>query len=129
MCAADAASFYHLLWHCPDMQAYWLRVTQFLHDNMGTPVGMDPKLCLLGLVPDVDVDKYQNIFMCESLFVARKVVAKAWMRERAPTLEDWKREVNTTLPYRRMIYIQRGHPQKFSIVWDRWLADGETCTV
>lgn len=115
-------------WQCSNIQAYWLQVTQFLHDNMGTPVGMDPKLCLLGLLPDVEVDKYQTIFLCESLFLARKVVAKAWMQAVAPSLRDWKREINTVLPYRKMIYIHRGRPQKFSNVWDRWLEDGETCT-
>lgn len=127
MCLLTPRTFYHLLWSCPHIQT-WVQVIQFLHDHMGTPVGMDPKLCLLGLLPDIDVDKYQAIFIYETLFLARKVIAKVWMQALPPTLQGWKREINTTLPYRKMIHMHRGHPQKFASVWDRWLEDGETCT-
>lgn len=99
-----------------------------MHDNMGSPVALDPKLCLLGLLPDIDIDKYQAIFVYETLFLARKVVAKVWMPAVPLTLQMWKREINNTIPYRKMLYIHRGCPQKFSNVWDRWLDDGETCT-
>lgn len=51
---------------------------------MGSPVGLDPKLCLLGLLSDADVDKYQGIFICETLLIARKVVAKVWMQALPP---------------------------------------------
>lgn len=85
MCLLVPGTFYHLLWSCPNIQTYWLQVIQFLHDNMGSPVGLDPKLCLLGLLPDSDVDKYQAIFVYETLFLARKVITKVWMQAAPPT--------------------------------------------
>lgn len=129
MCLLAPGSFYHLIWSCPKIQSYWLQVIQFLHDIMGTPVGLDPKLCLLGLLPDADVDKYLAIFISESLFLARKVIAKVWMQAVPPTLQNWKKDINDTLPYRKMMYTHRGRPQKFSSIWDHWLEDGETCTI
>lgn len=35
---------------------------------MGSPVVHDPKICLLGLLPDAEVDKYQATFLYETLF-------------------------------------------------------------
>lgn len=42
---------------------------------MGSPVVLDPKLCILGLLPDADIDKFQATFIYETLFVARKAIA------------------------------------------------------
>lgn len=114
MCLLVPGSFYHLIWSCPNIQSYWIQVIRFLHDNMGSPVGLDPKLCLLGLLPDTDVDKYLAIFLYKTLFLARKVIAKAWMQAEPPTLQNWKKDMNDTLPYRKLIYTHRGRLQKFA---------------
>lgn len=81
---------------------------------MGSPVGLDPKLCHLGLLPDADIDKYLAIFIQEALFLARKTIAKVWIQAMSPTFHNWKREINGVFPYRKMIYANRGRPQKFS---------------
>ena len=60
---------------------------------MGSPVVLDPKLCILGLLPDVEVDKYHTIFIFETLFLARKVIAQRWMQNVPPTVQLWKKAV------------------------------------
>lgn len=71
--------------------------------------------CRLVLLPDVDVDKYQAIFIYETLFLARKFVSKVWMQAIHPTLQGWKKEINDTLPYRKMIYNHRGRRRNFLV--------------
>lgn len=100
-CLAVPGIFYHLIWSCPNIQTYWTQVIRFLHhDTMGSPVVLDPKLCLLVLLPDVEIDKYQTVFIYETLFLARKVVARLWMQAAPPTTLIWKKDVIDTLSYR-----------------------------
>lgn len=126
-CSSNPCSFYHLLWSCPDIQNYWAQIITFLHDHMGSPIPLDPKLCLLGLFPDTAMDKYLAIFLGETLFCARKLVAKRWMRTASPTIRDWIGEINATLPY-KVLYRHRGCPAKYNKIRDRWLDNTNTCT-
>lgn len=67
-CADHPCTFCHLLWTCPDIQNYWAQIIQFLHDHMGSPLQLDLKSCLLGLLPDVPIDKFLATFLHETLF-------------------------------------------------------------
>lgn len=71
-CLIYVGTFDHLLWQCPRIQGYWSQVVQFLHDQMGSPVSLDPKQCLLGLY--TDIDKYTLQFLHEILFSERKLI-------------------------------------------------------
>ena len=80
-----------------------MQIIQFLHDKMGSPVVLDPKLCLLGLLPDVEIDKYQATFLNETLFMARRGIAKVWMQAQPPSIRQWKRYVNDALPFKKFV--------------------------
>lgn len=94
---------------------------------MGSPVQLEPKVCVLGLLPDITIDKFSAIFLYETLFCARKLVARHWMRAIPPTFQDWIKVVNTSLPYKKVIYKHRGCPAKYNKIWDKWLDNTNTC--
>lgn len=75
MCTQVSGTFFHLLWQCPMLQRLWKQIVDFLHDEMGSPVSLDPKRCLLGIFPDPSLDKYTKLFLHETLFSATKVIA------------------------------------------------------
>lgn len=127
-CSNNPCSFFHLLWQCPEIQSYWAQIIKFLHDHMGSPVQLDPRPCLLGLFPDTITDRSLLTFLSESLFGARKLIAKYWLRTDSPTLQIWFREVNASLPYKKVMYRHRGCPAKYHKIWNRWLDNTNTCT-
>lgn len=52
-------TFGHLILHSPRVfRGFCEQVVQFFHDQMGSPVTMDPRQCLLGLCPDPYMDKH-----------------------------------------------------------------------
>lgn len=106
---------------------YTFNLVTFLHDNMGSPVTLDPKQCLLGIFPDPS-DKFTKIFLQETLFSGRKIIARRWMRSTPLEIKEWMADINVTLPYKRFLYINRGCPDKFNRIWDRWVQDSETCS-
>lgn len=83
---------------------------------MGSPITVQPKSCLLGIFPEPELDKFTKIFLLETLFSARKVIARVSMIV----------EVNNTLPYKKLVYTHRGCPSKYDKIWERWLKASET---
>lgn len=128
MCDQATGTFFHLLWQCPRIQAYWAQIVRFLHDTMGSPVTLQPKLCILGILSDPEINKLKKIFVHETLFSARKVIARNWMRPDPPEFTHWIIEVNNTLPYKKLVYLHRGCPLKYDQIWDRWTQSPDTCT-
>lgn len=98
MCNQATGTFYHLLWQCSKIQTFWTQVIWFLHDTMGSPITLQPKPCLLGIFPEPELNKFTKIFVYETLFSAKKVIARVWMRPIPPELSHWIVEVNNTLP-------------------------------
>lgn len=122
MCGKETGTFFHLIWTCPKIQEYWKQIVTFLHDDMGSPLNLDPKQCILGIFPEV-LNKFTQTFLQETLFSAKK-----WMRPKPPNMVEWKREVNATLQYKKFLYSHRGCPNKYNRIWDKWLQEPTTCT-
>lgn len=55
----------------PVIHDYWSQVVQFLHDKMGSPMTVDPRLCLLGLFPNPEDDKFDTFFLQKQSAVNR----------------------------------------------------------
>lgn len=107
-CLIALGTFDHIIWQCPRIQVYWSQIVQFLHDQMGSPVALDPKQCLLGLFPEEETDKFTRHFLYETLFTGSKIIARNWIQAAAPTLLAWIAEINNTLPYKKVVYTNRG---------------------
>lgn len=126
-CDSPSSSFFHLIWTCPAIQDYWSHVVQFIHDEMGSPLRLCPKQCLLGICPDPDSDKFHIIFLKETLFIARLLIARKWLRIETPTIQEWIAAVNIVLPYKKEIYAHIGCPSKYEKIWNSWLGNSTTC--
>lgn len=113
-CGDTNSTFYHLIWSCPPIHHYWSQVIKFLHDHMGSPLMRCPRQCKLGLLPLPEEEKYLTIFLQETLFIARMQITQLWLRTISPTVQQWKRAVNLTLPYKKVLYSHRGCPDKFN---------------
>ena len=96
--------------------------------KLGSPITLQPKPCLLGIFPDVGINKSLTVFLHEMLFIARKVIARVWMRPEPPELSHWLAEVNSVLPYKKLVYSHRGCPAKYEKIWGKWLNSSATCT-
>lgn len=75
MCGQETGTFFHLIWTCPKIEQLWKQVITFLHDTIGSPIALEPKQCLLGIFPDT-VDKFTKVFLHETLFSVRKIIAR-----------------------------------------------------
>lgn len=60
-----------------------------------------PRQCKLGLLPLPEEEKYLTIFLQETLFIARMQITQLWLRTISPTVQQWKRALDLTLPYKK----------------------------
>uniref|UniRef100_A0A803J788 Reverse transcriptase domain-containing protein n=1 Tax=Xenopus tropicalis TaxID=8364 RepID=A0A803J788_XENTR len=127
-CRSDNPHFYHLIWSCPILIDYWKQITQFIHDVMGSPVPLDPKVCLLAILEHLYPNTYKRTAITELLHIARKHITSKWLSTESPTLNGWRTLVNQALPYREITYKNRGHPDKYDKVWGPWLENPRTTT-
>lgn len=89
MCTHAVGTFFHLLWKCSKIQAFWIQVVRFLHNTMGSPITCQPKPCLLGIFLDPEFNKFTKLILNETLFSAQKVIARVWMRPNPPEISHW----------------------------------------
>lgn len=60
--------------------------------------------CLFGVLDEESWQHHTRIFLRESLFFARKVIALRWMAHRPPSLTMWKILVNSVVPFNYLVY-------------------------
>lgn len=46
-CKTDKGDLLHMFLYCPNLTAYWQRVTEKIIDSLGTNINLTPALCLL----------------------------------------------------------------------------------
>lgn len=126
-CGGSDGTFFHILWSCAVIQDYWSHIVRFIHDKMGSPLTLCPKQCLLGVFPNPDSNKYHHMLLQETLFTARLLIARKWLRVMPPTIREWVAAVNAVLPYKKETYAHRGSPAKYGKIWDTWLGEASTC--
>lgn len=110
----------HLTWQCPPIQGFWSQVVKILCDIMGSPIPLTPQCCLLRIFEVPDLSRMQTILLNASLLQARRLLARNWMNGHIPTVPGWILTVNTSLPYRKLIYTHQGNPKKFTKIWSPW---------
>lgn len=120
-CLLSPGTFLHLLWSCPRVNGFWVQVIQFLHDKMGSPIQLCPKECILLPDPESFESRYSYSFCIESIFYAKKIIARTWLSHRSPSFPEWLNAVNCVLPLKKWIYQHRGCPTKFTKIWERWV--------
>lgn len=125
-CDSPSSTLFQLLWSCPAVQDHWSHIVKFIHDEMGSPLKLCPKQCLLGVFPDPDSDKSHKIFLQETMFIARLLIARKWLQATPPTFQEWILAVNNVLPYKKEIYTHRGCPAKYGNIFDMWLGNAAT---
>lgn len=75
-------------------------------------------LCYLG---EVEGDTYTKLCITFSLFYARREIILHWKSAEHPTLNSWKKAVNSMLPLYKLAYESRQCPAEFDKVWSAWV--------
>lgn len=87
-----------LMWQCPQIHGFWGKVVKFLRNIMGSPIPLTLQCCVLGILEIPDLARAQQTILHETLFQARRLIARKWMNDHTPSLSEWMHSVNASLP-------------------------------
>lgn len=61
-------------------------------------IPLDPLVLLLSYLEEVEGDRYVKLCITFSLFYARREMILKWKSVEPPTLDSWRKSVNSVLP-------------------------------
>ncbi|CAJ0949822.1 unnamed protein product [Ranitomeya imitator] len=120
-CSQSEAGILHMLWQCPRLSSFWVVVLNKVGLAYSCTVPRDPLVCVLGYVEEIITDKLYKMFIARLLFIARKLIAKFWIREEPPTRRDFMKQVDHIIALERSIYARRNKMDLFDRLWNPWL--------
>lgn len=110
-------TYYHVIWDCPLIQAFWKKVVSDINAATSLPVSVDTKVLLLGITKSVTHSTHTRLLLFYLCFYARKVLLQHWKLAFPPTAAQWYTLVGSVLPLYKLTYMGRKCPQKFDKVW------------
>ncbi|OCT72149.1 hypothetical protein XELAEV_18035116mg [Xenopus laevis] len=105
-----------MFWQCSHIQKFWKDI------HLGLPHVATPKLSLLGLTEELQLNTRNRLLLLQLLFFAKKLILLHWKDTQAPRIRDWKQLANSNLPHIKAVYISRNCPTKFDLIWGKWIA-------
>lgn len=120
-CRRDLSVLVPLLWRCSKLHLYWTEVISILNAVFQVSIPTDPKLCVLGVLDSLQLQKFSKEAIAIALFQACRVILTHWKSDTLPTCKEWIVYMGDTLHLEKFIYQQRGCPDKFEKIWVPWL--------
>lgn len=88
-CQKCSGKLLHMLWEYDKIHLFWSNVTHFVATKFDLPNMCSPKLCILGVLEEVDLSSYQKLFLRFLLFYARKTVVLQLIYPTVVSLYQW----------------------------------------
>ncbi|KAJ1205837.1 hypothetical protein NDU88_001262 [Pleurodeles waltl] len=119
-CGSPTADFFHMVWACPIIAAYWGAVVQEISGVLQEEVERLPVPLLLGVMGDIGLRRSDRTFLGVACLVAKRDIMTEWKAKNAPTLTKWRRGVDWCAQREKLIYEARGCLNKHNKIWGRW---------
>lgn len=120
-CGDLDASFLHMTWSCPRLRGYWEQVLADVNQTVETTIPLCPRALLLNVLVDSGVGKYAKLFIAFATYYARREILLRWKLSEPPTVNAWRKTLNTVLPLYKITYVNRNCPSKFDKIWSSWI--------
>lgn len=104
-CSLENAHILHMFLECGALEGFWREVIDIVHTVHQVRLDTDPKVCILGILEDLDEDSLASIGISRMLFQARKLIALHWLRPTPPTAREYITRLNTIIRLEKGVYI------------------------
>ena len=79
----------HVFLDCPKLKKYWEGIRKEIAVILKIDLPLDPKVYIIGVVPEGLANKQVVYILNILLLIARKIITLAWMRPLPPTIDQW----------------------------------------
>lgn len=109
----------HVLWTCPKLNQYWLKIFDIISDIAFQRVPLNPALALLSLGIDHVPPKIQDTIV-RLLLAARLTIARQWKDNNPPTIAQIIDLTQLHSTYEQMVASSSGRLQDALNRWAPW---------
>lgn len=112
-------TMYHILWQCPKVRCFWIRVYNFIYTLTQVNLGKSQRQALLGCrVESASIPQRRlNAFI---FILAKIIIAKCWKLAVLP-FEQLKHKHSWIMINEHMSAILKDKMRMFEKVWDPWV--------
>lgn len=115
-CNLEDAHILHMFWECSTLGGFWREVLGFIHRVHHLQLPSDPKVCILGILADLDEDSPVFLSISRMLFQARKLIALHWLRPTPPTVREYTDRLNHIIRLEKGVYFKRRAAHRFEAI-------------
>lgn len=116
----EEATFYHMLWDCPELVVFWSKITDVMSIVTGQPVPRDPRWLLLMVKGDQRWPPHTERWLALAAGVAKRNIARTWGAQGPPNWEQWRKDLDWCQAAEETIYASRGCTKKWEKIWGPW---------
>lgn len=122
-CSKFKGDLYHCIWECEHIFTFWKGVKDMIKEILNISLTLSAKSFVLHLYPlELSLRRREYIFIDMCLLQAKRLIALFWKNTKAPSVEDWLKEMAMNMAMEKITYIVKGKYRKFEEIWNPFLA-------
>lgn len=79
----------HVLWVCPDVQRFWVKVVDKVSDLIGRKLPLEPALLLLNDDSRFNIAEVERKLWLASMTAAKKMIVLRWLPPHQLSIKHW----------------------------------------
>lgn len=116
-CSTLIGNHTHIFWSCPKLKAFWEEVFKALIEIFHQPLPKDPKVALLGVIPEGIEGRAKRYLLQILLTAALKCITIKWLNLDPPTYSMWIQKVWEIYQMEQITYSLRLQKDAFIKRW------------
>lgn len=86
-----------MLWRCPKLHRYWESIFDILNSLCFTHIPPDPKITVLGVIPEDTLPNEVHAMWLKTMYMARKLILQKCILNCSPMIDQWIKATNLNL--------------------------------
>ena len=108
----------HCIWECPHIVNFWQKVLAIIKHILGREIPLDPKLCILNILPDnLVISKCEQSLLIICLLEAKRCIARAWKNVSMQGTSEWLNAMVSNVALERISYFTKNKMNTFWKIW------------
>lgn len=110
----------HLLWDCPLIKNYWLKVHDCIKTITGSNYDFSPRLYILNDPGMTSQDRAKD-FIHNSIMVGKQIIMRNWRKSEGPSFKEWLTELAKVASYEQISFSIKDRTEKYMAKWGDYL--------
>lgn len=119
-CCTSEGTLTHLLWDCPLIKNYWLKVHDCIKTITGSNYDFSPRLYILNDPGMTSQDRAKD-FIHTSIMVGKQIIMRNWRKLEGPSFKEWLTELAKVASYEQISFSIKDRTEKYMAKWGDYL--------